>query len=105
LTTVHYQINDLSDLLPSTHGRAVGVSEACIVSMGEEVLHGLGVPFHELIECRLIVLDQLGKKEPRPRGRGSVTLGGAGLLLGGGLLDLAFDVADAGEGSDAYLVV
>jgi hypothetical protein len=39
----------LSNRLPSTHGRAERVGEAHIVSVGEQLLHGLGVPFHELV--------------------------------------------------------
>src|SRR5215211_9446304 len=60
-----------------------------------------------------------GKKEPPPIGGGSgesvealhatplraTSLRGARLLLRGGLPDLPFDVADAGEGPDANLVV
>ena len=39
----------LSNLLPTTHGRSKGVSEAYVFSMGEQGLHRLGVSFHELI--------------------------------------------------------
>jgi hypothetical protein len=40
---------DLSDPLSPTHGRAIGVSEGCVFSMREEILHRFGISFHELI--------------------------------------------------------
>jgi hypothetical protein len=42
-------LQGLSNLIPPTHGRAKGVSEGNIVSMGEEVLIPFGTPFHDLI--------------------------------------------------------
>lgn len=48
----------LRNLLPSTRDPATGIGEAHVVSMGEQVLHGLGVPFHELTQRQLILLDQ-----------------------------------------------
>jgi hypothetical protein len=38
----------LSNLFLPKHGRAIRVSEGCVFSMGEDVLHGLEVPFQEL---------------------------------------------------------
>ncbi len=35
-----------------------GVSEGHVVSVGEQLLHGLGVAFHELVQRLLILLDQ-----------------------------------------------
>jgi hypothetical protein len=37
----------LGNLIPPTHGRAIGVSEGHVSSTGEEVLHSLGVAFQE----------------------------------------------------------
>jgi hypothetical protein len=45
----------LSDLLSSTRGRAEGVGEGYIFSVGEQFLHGLGVLFYELL-ARLLEL-------------------------------------------------
>jgi hypothetical protein len=47
----------LSDLLPSTRGRAEGVGEGYVFSVGEKLLYRLWVPFHELI-ARLLELFQ-----------------------------------------------
>jgi hypothetical protein len=47
----------LIDLLPPTHGRAIGVSEGHIFSVGEEVLHRLGVASQELSLHSVILLD------------------------------------------------
>src|SRR5215212_522358 len=44
-------LHALSNLLPSPHGRTLGVSEGYVVSMGEQALRRLGVSFDELI-CR-----------------------------------------------------
>jgi hypothetical protein len=52
-------LGDLGDPLPPAHGRAIGVGEAHVISMGEEPLHKLGIPFHELAYRQLILLDQL----------------------------------------------
>jgi hypothetical protein len=49
----------LGNLLPPTHGRAIGVGEARVFSVGEEILHGLRVPFHEIVQRQLIDLDEL----------------------------------------------
>src|SRR3569833_2490661 len=46
-----------SDLLPSTCGRGNGVSEGEVFSMGEHLLHGSGVPFHELTQRELHLLN------------------------------------------------
>src|SRR5215207_4039395 len=40
-------IDGLINLHPPTHGRAKGVSEGYIFLMGEDLLHRLGVAFHE----------------------------------------------------------
>jgi hypothetical protein len=48
-------IMGLGNLLPSKCGRPKGVCERYVVFMGEEVLHGLGVPFDELL-ARLLEL-------------------------------------------------
>jgi hypothetical protein len=50
-------LRSLSNLLPPTHGRAIGVGEAYIFSVGEELLHRLMVSFHELTYRLLILLD------------------------------------------------
>jgi hypothetical protein len=52
-------LGDLGDPLPPAHGRAIGVGEAHVVSMGEEPLYRLGIPFHELAYRQLILLDQV----------------------------------------------
>jgi hypothetical protein len=44
-------LHGLSNLLPSTHGRAIGVSEGYVFLMGEHHLVGLRVHFNEL-GCR-----------------------------------------------------
>src|SRR5829696_9179398 len=49
----------MSNLLPPMRGRAKGVSQAYVFSMGEQLLHRFGVPFHELTKRLLILLDQL----------------------------------------------
>jgi hypothetical protein len=41
-------LHGLSNLLPSTRWRAIGVSEAYVFSMGEQLLCRLGVSFDEL---------------------------------------------------------
>jgi hypothetical protein len=48
-------------LLPSTGGRAKGVSEGNVFSMGEHPLHGLGVPLDELTQRELTLLKHLVK--------------------------------------------
>ena len=48
-------LHGLSNLLPPTHGRALGVSEGYVVSMGEQLFRRLGVSFDELI-CRYMIL-------------------------------------------------
>src|SRR6266568_7561232 len=50
-----------SNLLPSTHGRAEGVSEGDVFLMGEHHLVGLRVPLHELLERSLIVFNYFVK--------------------------------------------
>src|SRR5215211_4997364 len=42
-------VRDLSNLIPPTHGRAIGVSEGYVVSTGPQLLQRLWVPFEELI--------------------------------------------------------
>src|SRR5215216_2404933 len=42
-------LSDLGDLAPPTHGRAIGVGEGYVVSMGEDALRRLWVPFQEPI--------------------------------------------------------
>src|SRR3954465_8074528 len=39
----------LCDLIPPACGRAEGVGEGHVISMGEEILQGLWVPLHELV--------------------------------------------------------
>src|SRR5829696_8551271 len=51
-------LRSLGNLIPPTHGRSIGVGEARIISVGEELLHGFGVPFHEFVQRQLILLDQ-----------------------------------------------
>jgi hypothetical protein len=48
----------LSDPIPPAHGRAVGVDQASVFSVGVEVLNGLRVAFHEFVERQLILFDQ-----------------------------------------------
>src|SRR5688500_16578264 len=48
----------LGDLIEPTHGRAVGVGEGHVFSVGEEVLHRLGVSSQELPLRSEILLDQ-----------------------------------------------
>jgi hypothetical protein len=50
-----------SDLLPSAHGRAKGVSKGYVFTMGEELLHRLWVPFDELV-ARLLELFEYSVK-------------------------------------------
>jgi hypothetical protein len=50
-------IHGLSDLLPPTHGRAIGVSEGHVFCVGEEVLNRLGVASQELPLRSEILLD------------------------------------------------
>src|ERR687896_790748 len=38
-----------ADLIPPACGRAEGVSQGYVVSVGEQLLHGLGVAFDELL--------------------------------------------------------
>src|SRR5215217_2433642 len=45
------KLHGLSNLLPSPHGRTLGVSEGYVVSTGEQALRRLGVSFDELV-CR-----------------------------------------------------
>jgi hypothetical protein len=52
-------IRGLGDLLPSTRGRAKGVSEGYVFPMGEHHLHGFGVPFGELAQRLLTLLKYL----------------------------------------------
>src|SRR5215211_3176622 len=52
-------LRDLSNPLPSTHRRAIGVSEGCVFSTGEQVLHRLGVSLHELTQRQLILLNKV----------------------------------------------
>src|SRR5829696_8132082 len=47
----------LSNQLPPTRGRAKGVCEAYVFSMGEQLLRRLRVSFHELIQRQLILLN------------------------------------------------
>src|SRR5215208_2114606 len=47
----------LGDLIPPTHGRAIGVSEGYVFSVGEEVLHRLGVAYQKLPLRSIILLD------------------------------------------------
>jgi hypothetical protein len=57
--TMRHAAWGLGNLIPPTHGRAIGVGEARVFSVGEEILHGLRVPFHELVQRQLIELDEL----------------------------------------------
>jgi hypothetical protein len=41
-------LHGLSNLLPPTHGRALGVSEGYVFSVAEQLLRWLGVSSHEL---------------------------------------------------------
>src|SRR5215208_1575375 len=52
-------LRGLGDLSPPTHGRAIGVGETRVFSVGKELLHRFGVPFHEFVQRQLILLDQL----------------------------------------------
>jgi hypothetical protein len=54
-------LHSRSNLLPSTRGRAKGVSEAYVLLMGEHHLHGLRVPFHELTQRALTLLNYFVK--------------------------------------------
>src|SRR5215213_3191318 len=47
----------LGDLLPPTHGRAIGVGEGHVFCVGEEVLHRLGVASQKLPLRSVILLD------------------------------------------------
>jgi hypothetical protein len=47
-----------SGLIPSAHGRAEGVGEAYVVSMGVDLLEGLGVAIDELAQSLVISLDE-----------------------------------------------
>src|SRR4051794_27334376 len=47
------------DPVPPAHGRAVGVGQARVFSMGVERLHGLWVAFHEPVERQLVTVDEL----------------------------------------------
>jgi len=47
----------LGDLLPPPHGRAIGVSEGHVFSVGEDILHRLGVSSQELPLRSEILLD------------------------------------------------
>ena len=49
-------IRGLSNLLPSTRGRAKGIGEGYVFLMGEHHLHGFGVPFGELSQGLLALL-------------------------------------------------
>src|SRR5918999_4767901 len=51
-------LHGLGDLIEPTHGRAIGVSEGHVFSVGEEVLHRLGVSPQELPLRSEILLDQ-----------------------------------------------
>src|SRR5215216_7897749 len=48
----------LGDLIPPTHRRAIGASDGHVFSVGEEVLHRLGVSSQELPLRSVILLDQ-----------------------------------------------
>src|SRR5215218_6908346 len=48
----------LGDLIPPTHGRALGASEAHVFCVGEELLHRVGVSSQELPLRSVILLDQ-----------------------------------------------
>jgi hypothetical protein len=54
-------LHSRSDLLPSTHGRAQGVSEAYVFLMGEHHLHGFRIPFDELAQRELTLLNYFVK--------------------------------------------
>jgi hypothetical protein len=54
-------IRSRSNLLPSTRGRAKGVSEGYVFSMGEHHLHGFRVPFGDLAQRLLTLLNYLVK--------------------------------------------
>src|SRR3712207_32595 len=41
-------LRGLSNPIPSTHGRAKGVSEAYVILMGDQLVHRLGVSLEEL---------------------------------------------------------
>jgi len=47
----------LGYLLSPTYGRAIGVGEGHVFSVGEEVLHRLGVSYQELPLRSVILLD------------------------------------------------
>src|SRR5215207_5636690 len=50
-------LRSLGNLIPPTHGRSIGVGEARIISVGDVLLHGFWVPFHEFVQRQLILLD------------------------------------------------
>src|SRR5215210_1532751 len=54
-------LHSRSNLAPSTCGRAKGVSEGYVFSMREHPLHGLRVPFDELAQRELTLLDYFVK--------------------------------------------
>jgi hypothetical protein len=51
-------LQPLSNLLPSMPDRKKRVSEGYVISMREDVLHRLRVPFHEFTQRQVILLDQ-----------------------------------------------
>jgi hypothetical protein len=54
-------LHSLSDLLPSMVKRTKRVKESCVFSMGEHHLVGFRVPFKELVQRSLTLLDYLVK--------------------------------------------
>jgi hypothetical protein len=54
-------LHGLSNLLPPTHGRTLGVSEGYVVSMREQPLRRLGVSFDELTRRWVILLNYFVK--------------------------------------------
>jgi hypothetical protein len=54
-------LHDLSYFIPPTHGRAVGVGYAYVVSMGPQLHHRFGVSFDELPLRQVPLLDHLVK--------------------------------------------
>src|SRR5687768_12992183 len=48
-----------TNLLPSMRWRAKGISQGYVFSVGEQLLHGFGVSFHEHVQRLLILVDQL----------------------------------------------
>src|SRR6266702_7998432 len=56
-------LHSRSHLLPSTRGRAEGVSEGDVFSMGEHHLHGFRVPLREITQRSLVLFNDFVKIE------------------------------------------